>query len=112
MDAATISSYQCEAVISAMKHHQFDESRIVATLKELNLDNSTKKGRKTKKNSETEKPKRAPTAYNLFLKEHLPIEKQKLLDSGIEKKDAQRQAMASVAQLWKTHKTQNLTETE
>jgi len=124
MDTMMISALQRDAVRRALEHNSIGEADIRSTLEALSLGSGTaqaapttkgtkkavkvKRGKKADSGSDGEaKPKRAPSAYNLFVKEHLSAEKDKLIVSGVEKKDAVKQAMAKVGELWKAHKTAN-----
>jgi len=124
MDTQMIASLQRDAVRRALEHNSVDVDAISNTLAALGLTGDgapakvtkvTKgkgKGRKPKGDSsgsdgETKpKEKRAPSAYNLFVKEHLTAEKEKLIANGTDKKDATKQAMGKVGELWKAHKAQ------
>ena len=123
MDTQMISALQRDAVRRALEHNSVGEADIRSTLEALSLGSGTataapskgtkkvtkgKRGKKADSGSDGEaKPKRAPSAYNVFVKEHLSAEKEKLIDSGVDKKDAVKKAMAKVGELWKAHKAAN-----
>ena len=119
-----LAALQRDAVRRALEHNQISDADIRSTMEALSL-NSTgaavtvtaapkgkKRGpKKSKKDSgsdsEATKKKRAPSAYNLFVKAHLSAEKEKLIESGTDKKEAVKKAMATVGEMWKAHKAEH-----
>ena len=60
--------------------------------------NATAKKSRKKKNDDEEKPKRAPTAYNIFFKEMRPIVKEQNPEMD------NKELMTAIALLWKKKK--------
>ena len=124
MDATMLAALQRDAVRRALEHNQISDADIRSTMEALSLNlywgccycDSSPKGKKrgpkkSKKDSgsdsEATKKKRAPSAYNLFVKAHLSAEKETLIESGTDTKEAVKKAMATVGEMWKAHKAEH-----
>ena len=121
-----LAALQRDAVRRALEHNQISDADIRSTMEALSLNSTgtavtvtaapkgkkrgpkkSKKDKDSGSDSEATKKKRAPSAYNLFVKAHLSAEKEKLIKSGTDKKEAVKKAMATVGEMWKAHKAEH-----
>ena len=90
--------------ISAYLNTQSDIIPKVDFIKEMKkIYTELEKGKSTKSNDETDKKKREPSKYNIFMRSEMAVLKAKI-QSGEEKEMSNREMMTYISKIWQKKK--------
>jgi hypothetical protein len=90
--------------ISAYLNTQSDIIPKVDFIKEMKkIYTELEKGKSTKSNDETDKKKREPSKYNIFMRSEMAVLKAKI-QSGEEKEMSNREMMTYISKIWQEKK--------